>query len=898
MAWSDLFTRRRKDADIDEEIRSHLALAAQDHLERGQSADQARRSARRDLGHVPLIREDVRAVWIPPWLDVMQQDAAYAFRSIRRQPGFTVVAVLTLMIGIGANTAIFSVVNAVLLKPLNVAGADRIVRFVGGPAGGTLNPTASLPIAGVWLKETGVFHDVSAHRLDLVNLTGTREPEQIAVARVTRGFFTLFGAPLIVGRTFSADEDRPRGPRVAVLSYGLWTRQFAANPDIVGAAISLGSDAYVVVGVLGQGFDTEQFDQVPDVWVPFQLDPDSRDVGGEFCFVTAGLVPGATIAVANAQLQGAAAEYTRTHPGPHAMFAVQPVRDVMVSNIRASLLLLEVAVGLVLLIACANVANLLLIRGTGRAREMAVRAAIGAGRGRLIRQLLVESTVLALLGAVCGLGFGVLGIRGLLALYPGANPTIIGGNDASIPRLGSHASALGLDWRVLAFTTAVSIAASLVFGLYPALVASRVDVNVALKQVGAGTGNGGRRPGRVRGALVTAEIALTLMLLVGAALLIRTSVALRAVRPGFNTHNVLTMRMSVSGTSFETRDGISRLTREGIQQMLGTPGVVAASTTCCMPLETVWQLPFVVQGRPMKGPSRVFVGWTFVSPGYFDVFRIPIVRGRDFTERDDASAPGVVVINQEMARRFWPSDDPLNDRLIIGRGVRPDYAADPIRQIVGIVGDIRDQRLGSAPRPAMYVPVGQVPDGVTALNVRLLPIVWVARTSAEPHALTPAIQKELQDVSGGLPVARIRSMDEVVAESTARTRFDMLLMSVFAVSALLLAAVGVYGLMAYSVEQRTHEIGIRLALGADRARVRRMILRQGLTLAALGIGVGVIASFGVVRVLSGLLFGVGPRDPVVFLLVPMLLAGVALFAVWLPAARAARITPMRALRYE
>jgi putative ABC transport system permease protein len=403
---------------------------------------------------------------------------------------------------------------------------------------------------------------------------------------------------------------------------------------------------------------------------------------------------------------------------------------------------------------------------------------------------------------------------------------------------------------------------------------------------------------RVRSALVVTEIALALMLLVGSGLLIRTSLALRAVKPGFDTHNVLTMRMSVSGTPFERRDGIARLTREGLHQILTSSEVTAASTTCCMPLETVWQLDFVVQGRPLKGAFHAFAGWTFVSPGYFDVFRIPIVRGRDFTERDDAGAPGVVIINQEMARRFWPNGDPLNDSLIIGRSVRPDYDADPVRQIVGIVGDVRDQGLSRTPRPAMYVPVAQVPDGVTILNVRLLPIVWIARTKNEPHAVGPRIRKALQEVSGGLPVARIRSMDEVVSEATARTRFDTVLMSVFAASALVLAAIGVYGLMAYSVEQRTQEIGIRLALGAEPEQVRRMILRHGMTLAVLGIAIGTTVSFGLARVLAGMLFGVSPRDPAIFVSVPLLLGAVALFAAWLPAIRAARMTPMNALRYE
>jgi putative ABC transport system permease protein len=889
------------ESDLAEEMDLHRDLKERELRQHWGASLDAGLAARRELGNATLVREHARAVWIPPWLEGLCQDAIHTVRQMRRQPGFAAVAVATLMIGIGANTAIFSVVNAVLLRPLRVPDADRIVRFVRTSPNGAF-PMASLPLAGIWLQQGGVFHDISAHRLDLVNLTGTSNPEQVPVARVTKDFFRLFGAPIVAGRTFSADEDRPRGGLVAVLSYGLWVRQFGAMPEVVGSTITLGSEPHVVVGILGAGFDSEQFDQVPDVWVPLQLDPNTLDVGGEWCFVNAGLKAGGTIGMANAQLEVAANDYRRTHPqnqigvGPNVSFAVQPVRDAIVRDVRSSLTLLEGAVTLVLLIACANVANLLLIRGTARTREMAVRAAIGAGRGRLIRQLITESTVLALAGAVCGLGFGMLGIRLLLARYPTTNPTMLVSNDVSIPRIGVHGASVSLDWRVLAFTVSISLIASILSGVFPALQASRVDLHLALKQTG-GSGSGLRHK-RVRSGLVVSEIALALMLLVGAGLLIRTSLALRAVKPGFDTHDVLTMRMSVSGTPFERRDGIARLTRQGLDRVLAVPGVNAASTTCCMPLETVWQLPFVVQGRPLTGAFHAFAGWTFVSPGYFDVFRVPILRGRDFHARDDAGAPGVVIINQEMARRFWPTGDPLNDRLIIGRNVRPDYEADPIRQIIGIVGDVRDQGLRWTPRPAMYVPVAQVPDGVTMLNVRLLPMVWVARAKGEPRAQGPVIEKVLQEVSGGLPVARIRSMDEVVSESTARTRFDMLLMSVFAASALVLAAVGVYGLMAYSVEQRTQEIGIRLALGASPDGVRRIVLRQGMTLAIVGIAIGTMASFSFARVLAGVLFGVTPRDPAIFISVPLLLASVTLLAVSLPAIRAARMTPMNALRYE
>ncbi len=408
----------------------------------------------------------------------------------------------------------------------------------------------------------------------------------------------------------------------------------------------------------------------------------------------------------------------------------------------------------------------------------------------------------------------------------------------------------------------------------------------------------------MRATLVVIEVALALMLVVGAALLIRTSLALGAVDAGFDAHHVVTMRTSVTATRFETRDGIAALTREGAAQIRAVAGVAAATATCCMPLETVWQLPFVVSGRPAETLTRSgslaftgFAGWTFVAPGYFDVLKIPVIRGRDFTDRDMAGAPGVVIINQEMARRFWPTGNPLNDRLIVGKGMRPEYDQEPLRQIVGIVGNVRDTGLTRPARPGMYVPMAQEPDGVTTLNVRLLPIVWMARTATPPLVAAASIENALRRTSG-LPVTRIRSMDEIVAESTARPRFDMWLMTMFGGCALLLAAIGIYGLMAYSVQQRTGEIGIRMALGADEASVRNMVLRQGMTFAVAGITVGMVLALSLARVLAAFLFGVTPRDPVVFTAVPLVLAGVAFVAVWLPARRAIRLDPVSALRHE
>ena len=834
-----------------------------------------------------------------------RRDAAYAVRSMRRQPGFAAVAILTLALGIGANVAVFSVANVVLLRPLKAADAATLVRFV-STSGSASSSLTGAQVFDAWRQQASVFDDVSAHRLEFVNLTGFSEPEQIPVARVTAEFFRLFHAPLLHGRTFTADEDRLNGPPVAVLGHSLWMRRFGSDPRIVGGTISLGNVPRVVVGILTADFDSEQFNPRPDVWVPFQIDPRRID-GGNLFQVTGRLKSGIPMTAANAQLGIAAAEYFRgsgTSSNVRTTWTVEPLQEAMVGSIRSSLNLLVAAVGLLLLIACANVANLLLVRADVRKREMAIRAAIGAGRGRIVRQLLTESVVLSLAGGVLGLVVGTIAMRALLAAYGGNNPFNLGDVGLAIPRLGADGSAVSADWRVLIFTMVVSVVTGIVFGLLPGLQAARADLYFALKSAGVGDGSGFRR-NIGRAGLVVIEIALAVMLVVGAALLIRTSLALRAVQPGFESHHVLTMRMSVTATRFETRDGIGELTREGVQRIRAVPGITSASATCCMPLETVWQLPFVVAGRPASGLTRVrnlafhgFGGWTFVSPGYFDVFSIPILRGRDFTDLDTAGAPGVVIINQEMARRFWPTSDPLDDRLIVGRGMRPEYDQDPVRQIIGIVGDVRDTALNRSPRPAMYVPMAQVPDGVTALNVRLLPIVWIVRTAVEPYSLSSRIEKALQQASGGLPVARIRSMDDVVSESVARARFDTWLMTIFGCSALLLAAVGVYGSMAYSVQRRTPEIGIRMALGAEARTVRNMVLVQGMELVCAGIVIGLASAVGLARLLAGFLFGVTSRDPVAFTTVPLILTAVGLLAVWLPALRATRISPMIAPRTE
>jgi len=899
----NLFRAAEADRELSRELDAHVALIEDDCRRRGLSPSQARRAARMAIGGVQQAKEQHRASRSFVLLDDLWRDASHAIRGLAQSPGFTTVVVLTLALGIGATTAIFSVVNGVLLRPLLVPGGDRLVRFI-TVGGGESSPVAGAQEFTAWREQTA-FDGVSAHRLELINVTGVSAPEEVPVARVSAEFFSLFQAHTAVGRVFTSAEDRVGGPAVALLSHELWARRFDSAPTAIGQTMTLGNTPYQIIGVLAEGFDSQQFNPLPDVWLPFQINPDRIDAGNLF-LVSGRLNTGATLDMANAQLAVARAAFEQSR-GIHTRVAVrwsaQPLQQAMAREVQLSLWLLLGAVMLVLLIACANVASLFIVRSHGRQREIAIRIAIGAGRGRIIRQLLTECIMLATAGSVLGLVVAVIAVRVFLAAYPSNDAVLVAGESDPISRIASAGIGTMFDWRVLAFTIAMSALATLAFGLLPALQCARTDVQGAMK--GVVRGSDVARP-RSRALLVVGEIALAVVLVIGAALLTRTFLALRAVNPGFTSDHVLTMRMSVSGTRFDTRNGIEALTRDGDARVRAVAGVQAASTTCCMPLEIVWQLPFVIGSRAGAGVPRLnnsiqahaFGGWTFVSPGYFDVFRIPLLKGRDFTVHDDASAPGVVIINEAMARRFWPNDDPLQDRLIIGRGMRPEYEQDPIRQIIGIVGNVRDTGLNREPRPAMYVPVAQVPDGVTALNVRLLPLVWIVRTGPEPYSLARPVAKALESASGGLPVSRIRSMSDVQSESTARTEFDMWLMTIFGSLAGALAAIGIYGLVAYVVRQRTREIGIRLALGQRAGSIRNLVLKEGIWTAVAGAVVGVAIASLAVRLLVRLLFGVKPNDPLLYAMVSIGFVVVAGLASWVPARRAMNVDSLRALRYE
>ncbi len=811
-------------------------------------------------------------------------DIRHAVRMFWKSPAFTLAVLAALALGIGADTAIFSVINAVLLKPLTYPEADRIVEFLNTSPQGEF-PGASATKFHIWQKQTSVVQDVAAFDYSGkgLNLTGAI-PEQIHGVHVTEAFFRLFGARMILGRTFTPQEDAPNGGNVVVLSYGFWKRKFGGDPHIVGRTISLSGEAYTILGVTGPGFDA---DPPADLWLPFQFPPNSTDQA--HYFRAAGrLKPGVTLDEAKSQLKLAYAEFKRLYPdaNPKNSFSAEPLKDSVVGDVRTSLLVLLGAVSLVLLIACANVANLLMVRAAGRKREFAIRAAMGARPARMVRQLLTESILLAFAGGALGLGLGFAGVRWLLSVRPG-----------DIPRIGENGAGVSIDWRVALFTVGVSILTGILFGLIPAFGASRPDLAATMNEGGSRSGFG-LRQSKARSLLIVSEVGLALVLLIGAALFIRTFIALRMVQPGFDARNVITMEMALTGERYAKTAGVAELIRDSRERIHALPGVEEVAVTNSLPLDGGFGLPFIVVGRPLTGPSTGGAEWKATSPGYFGALHIPILRGRDFTPNDVAGAPPVVLISEAFAKANWKKgEDPLGQQIIIGKGVGPEFE-EPARTIIGIVGDVRDGSLDQPADQVMIVPLAQMTDGLTQLNSRVAPLTWIIRTHTDPHSIVPAVTEQMRIASGGFPVAHIRTMDDVVARSTARQDFNMLLLSIFGVSALLLAAIGIYGLMAYSVEQRVREIGIRMALGADRRHIRAMVVWQGMRLAIAGVLLGIGAAFALTRLIASSLYGVKSWDPAVFLTVPFLLSAVALAATWIPAGRASKLDPMKALRID
>ena len=827
-----------------------------------------------------------------PGMENLLADLRHAFRVLHRSPGFTAIAVAALALGIGANTAIFSVINVVLLKPLRYPDADRIMAVVRGyPDFQGIGNSTSIPKFNAW-KKNDVFEAMAAYDFSGpgMNIGGSDHPEQVKGIHVSSEFFRVFGVSPVLGRTFTADEDIPNGPKVAVISYQLFRGRLGGDLRLVGTPIQIGGEPTTVVGVLPATFKA---DPPADIFIPLEADPNSADQG-HYLAVAGRLKPGVTLQAARAQMKVVGERFRRANPlwmDKTESVAVAPLQEAQVGDVKLPLMILLGAVGFVLLIACANVANLQLARATTRQREIAIRTAIGANRLRIVRQLLTESVVLALAGGVLGFLIGAWGVRALIAIAPGNLPHI---SDS----LQSSTAVSALDWRVLGFTLAVSIATGILFGLLPAVHVSRLDVNSALKDSSGRSGTG-RHQNRARGFLVVSEIALAVILLVGAALMIRTFASLRAVNPGFDPHNVLTLQTSLSGGRYGTTAKVDNLIRQMTPRLESLPGVQSVATAVMLPIEGGIDLPFNIAGKP-PAKGGVYNGdeqWRSVSAHYFAAFRIPLLRGRAFSEHDTGNSPRVVIVNQAFAKRYWPEENPIGQIMTIGKGLGPEFE-EPAREIVGIVGNVRENGLTGSDQGVMYVPASQITDGLTQLANKVIPLSWVVRASMEPAALASAIQHEFLAVDDQLPVSRFRTMEQVISESTARTNFNMLLLTIFAGTALLLAALGIYGLMSYSVEQRTQEIGIRVALGATGNDILRMVLRRGLLLAGTGLAVGLAAAFGLTRLLSSLLFGVKASDPIAFCAVMVTLATVASVAIYVPARRATRIDPLIALRNE
>ena len=820
-------------------------------------------------------------------MGTLAADLRYALRMMRKSPGFTAIAIAALALGIGANTAIFTVVNAVLFDPLPYPQPDRLVQ-VGRKFPQGNGWSNSIPKYMAW-RENHVFQFMTLlSDGQSLNLTAGDRPEQVKGSRTSKDYFNVLGVQPAIGRTFSEAEDLPGGPHVTIISQGLWQSRFGGDRQIVGRTIPLNGEPYVVVGIMPRGFHT---DPEEDVWIPLQADPHSTNQG-HYLRALGRLKPGITVAAAQADMKIVGEQFRRGYPrnmDEHETVAVAPLREAMAEDVKTPLYILMGAVLLVLLIACANVANLLLARAAGRQREMAIRGAMGAKRGRVLRQLLTESVLLAGFGGVLGFALGSWGVRGLLVMVPG-----------NIPRLSNaegQAVIPPLDWRVAAFTLGIALLTGIIFGLFPALQTSNPDLVSNLKE--GGRSGSGVRHARARSVLVVSELAFALVLLVGAVLLIRTFVGLRTVNPGFDAHNVLTMTTSMAGGNYASTAKVANFVRQVERRLESLPGVDAASaslllpTVCCIDL--VFQIPDKppAKGAQYNGDEQ----WRAVSPHYFRAFRIPLLRGRSFNETDVENSARVAVINEAMGRKYWPKEDPLGKVIVIGKGLGPQFE-EPPRQIVGIAGNARETGLSKDDPPVMYVPQSQMTEGLTTLANNVIPLSWAVRTAGNPMALRTAIESEFQAVDGLMPVARERLMEDVVAEGISRDNFTMLLLSMFAGIALLLAAIGIYGVMSYSVEQRTQEIGVRMALGAGRPDMVRLILGQGLRLTCIGVTLGLAIAYGLTRVLASLLFGVKAADPLTFAGVGFILALIALASTWFPARRAAAVEPVEALRYQ
>ena len=865
-------TRRSQvEQELSDELSAYVELLTEKYMKGGMSKEEARRAALVETGGVEQVKEEVRAGRTGFGLETFMQDLRYGLRSLLKKPGFTATAVIALALGIGANTAIFSVINGVLLRSLAYANPDSIVMVWERSVARSDHRNVVSPANFLdWQKQSTSFAHMAAIAEQRVNLTGgTGEPEEIKVQVVTQPFFAALGVQPLVGRSFIPEEDRVGNDLVIVLSDELWRNRFGADPAIVGKQVTISGRQRTVIGVMPPGFHF--LDNQVKAWLPFALDPavNYREASGRYLRVVARLKPGVSLQQAQAEMTGIARQLEQMHVKYNTGWGVNvvPMHEQFVGEIRPIPIVLLAAVAFVLLIACSNGGNLLLSRAASRQRELALRAALGASRMRLVRQMLTESLLLAVMGGVVGVFLAYWGIRLLIAFGPD-----------NIPRL----SEITIDPRVLAFTFGISLLTGVLFGLVPALQASRPDLNDALKE--GSRGSTGGRSRTLRNVFVVAEVSLALVLLIGAGLMIRSFMRLQSVQTGFQPENVLTMRVQLPRAKYAEPHQKVEFFKQAEQRIAALPGVQSVGAISYLPLTgPAARDGFKIVGQPdpapgQEPPCEVRV----ITPTYFQAMGIPLLKGRLLDQRD-GKEPKVLLINETLAKRYFPNEDPIGKRIAVS------WSDGEIDEIVGVVGDIREGALNKDPEPAVYWPHPREPYGGMAL---------VVRASGDAARLGTAVQKEIRALDPEQPVADVRTMEQVIARSIARPRFNMLLLAIFAGVALLLASVGLYGVMNYSATQRIHEVGIRMALGATRTDIMRLIVGNGMLLTLIGIAIGVAASIGLTRVMQSFLFGIGATDAVTFIGVSALLIVVALLANYIPAHKATRVNPTIALRYE